>query len=179
MRARASHWYQLCPNARKHCGSRVPATPALRSRGTTGAPRFEVAAVSIKRIADTRAWPRGPPLPTTAWRLLGLPRAMLVGSFGALRGGLAWLLAGGQTPARKPPFGGGVQGDPLNVARDRQNQAIAAMLVPRSPPPSSASSALSAGRSAGHGGRPVPFAVTCYHMPCMFRTVADRQVGRA
>lgn len=131
-----------------------------------------MAAVSIKRIADTRAWPRAAPPPAGLSRLSTLPRLLLSGSYRAARTSLAWLLAGGRAPARKPPFGGGVVGDPLSVARDRQNQAIAAMLVPRAPPASSASSATGGGGRA----RPIPFAVSCYHMPCMFRTVADRQV---
>mmetsp|Transcript_8636 Transcript_8636/g.20795 ORF Transcript_8636/g.20795 Transcript_8636/m.20795 type:complete len:400 (+) Transcript_8636:81-1280(+) len=118
---------------------------------------YEVIDTSIKRISETRAWPRGAPPPSRMERIMALPLDFAVGGWRALRNGVTWALAGG-SPGKKPPFGGGVKGDPLPVARDRHNQAIAAMLRRRDDPSLR------------------PFVVTCYHMPCMFRTVADRQV---
>jgi endonuclease/exonuclease/phosphatase family metal-dependent hydrolase len=119
---------------------------------------YECADVAIKRIADTRSWPRAPPQASGSLvtRLLSLPGLMVGTPVRAFTESLTWLLAGSAPAKHAPPFGGGIVGSPLNVARDRQNQAIAAMLVPRA------------------GG--APFVVACYHMPCMFKTVADRQV---
>jgi endonuclease/exonuclease/phosphatase family metal-dependent hydrolase len=116
--------------------------------------RYRAKAVAIERISDTRRWPKQAPPPGLVARLRALPRALLRAP-AALRGRLT--SAAGKRKATS--FGGGHAGDPLEVARSRHNRAVAAVLEP-------------VGDAAADGS----FVVGCYHMPCLFRNLPDRQV---